>query len=108
MPRREPQNIEAEISVLGCGFLEKDALEKIMDEVSDDMFYDEKNRTIFKAMKSLHTEGIPVDVNTVCNELDKNKSLSSSGGVEYITEIINSVFVTIKYFNIVYRECGLF
>ena len=29
MPRREPQNIEAEISVLGCGFLEKNALDKI-------------------------------------------------------------------------------
>ena len=31
MPRREPQNIEAEISVLGCGFLEKDALDKIAE-----------------------------------------------------------------------------
>ena len=110
MPRREPQNIEAEISVLGCGFLEKDALEKIMDEVSDDMFYDEKNRTIFKAMKSLHTEGIPVDVNTVCNELDKNKSLSASGGVEYITEVINSVPSTANlnyYIKIIFEKAVL-
>ena len=91
MPRREPQNIEAEISVLGCGFLSQEALDKIMDEVSEEMFYSEQNRTIFKAMKSLQTNGIPVDINTVCNELDKNKDLSKVGGVEYITDIINSV-----------------
>ena len=91
MPRKEPQNIEAEISVLGCGFLEKDALDKIMDEVSDEMFYSEANKTIYRAMKTLHNNDNPVDVNTICNELDKNKELSKVGGVEYITEIINSV-----------------
>ena len=91
MPRKEPQNIEAEISVLGCGFLEKSALDKIMDEVVDDMFYSESNKEIYKAMKTLHSNNIPVDLNTVCNELDKGKLLSKVGGVEYITEIINSV-----------------
>ena len=91
MPRREPQNIEAEISVLGCGFLEKEALDKIMDEVTDDMFYSEANKTIFKSMKTLHTEGIPVDVNTVTTELVDRNILNQVGGVEYLSEIINSV-----------------
>ena len=91
MARKEPQNIDAEISVLGCGFLERTALDKIMDEVTDEMFYSVENRTIYKAMKKLHTNNIPVDAATVCNELDKNKELSKVGGVEYITDIINSV-----------------
>lgn len=91
MARKEPQNIDAEISVLGCGFLERTALDKIMDEVTDEMFYSVENRTIYKAMKNLHTNNIPVDAATVCNELDKNKELSKVGGVEYITDIINSV-----------------
>ncbi len=89
--RKEPQNIEAEIAVLGCGFLEKTALDKIMDEVNDEMFYNEANKTIFNAMKSLYSDGIPVDTSTVCNELDKTKSLAKVGGVEYISEIIDSV-----------------
>ena len=55
------------------------------------MFYDEANRIIFKTMKSLHINNIPVDVQTVCNELDKTKSLSKVGGVEYITKVIDSV-----------------
>ena len=91
MARKEPQNIDAEISVLGCGFLERTALDKIMDEVTDEMFYSVENRTIYKAMKNLHTNNIPVDAATVCNELDKNKDLAKVGGVEYITDIINSV-----------------
>lgn len=110
MPRREPQNIEAEISVLGCGFLDKEALDKIMDEVSEEMFYSEANKTIFKAIKSLHTEGIAVDVNTVCNELDKNKELSKVGGVEYVTEVINSVPSTANlnyYIKIIFEKAIL-
>ena len=110
MPRREPQNIEAEISVLGCGFLEKTALDKIMDEVNEDMFYSEANKTIFKAMKNLYTEGIPVDTSTVCNELDKSKSLAKVGGVEYISEIIDSVPSTANlnyYIKIIFEKSVL-
>ncbi len=91
MARMEPQNLDAEMSVLGCAFLEKNALDKIIDEVTDDMFYSSQNQEIFKVIKSLHVNNIPIDTKTVCNELDKSKSLSKVGGVEYITEIINSV-----------------
>ena len=110
MPRREPQNIEAEISVLGCGFLEKTALDKICDEVNEDMFYSEANKTIFATMKKLHTDGIPVDISTVCNELDKSKSLSKVGGVEYITEVISSVPSTANlnyYIKIIFEKAIL-
>ena len=62
-----------------------------MDEVSEDMFFSDANRAIYKVMKNLHVNDIPVDANTVCNELDKTKELAKVGGVEYITEIINSV-----------------
>ena len=110
MVRKEPQNIDAEISVLGCGFLEKSALDKIMDEVSDDMFYSEANKTIYKAMKTLHANNIPVDSNTICNELDKSKSLGAVGGVEYITDIINSVPSTANlnyYIKIIFEKATL-
>lgn len=110
MARKEPQNIDAEISVLGCGFLEKSALDKIMDEVTDEMFYSEAHKTIYKAMKALHNNNIPVDVNTICNELDKSKSLASVGGVEYITEIVNSVPSTANlnyYIKIIFEKAIL-
>ena len=110
MARKEPQNIDAEISVLGCGFLEKSALDKIMDEVSDDMFYSEANQLIYKVMKTLHTNNIAVDANTICNELEKSKNLSKVGGVEYITDIINSVPSTANlnyYIRIIFEKAIL-
>ena len=108
--RKEPQSIESEISVLGCAFLEKTVLDKILDEVTEDMFYSDANRIIFKAMKSLHDDSIPVDISTICNELDKTKSLSKVGGVEYITEIINSVPSTANlsyYIKIIFEKAVL-
>ncbi len=100
MSRSEPHNLDAEISVLGCGFLEKSALDKIMDEVTDDMFYSEANRLIYKVMKDLHVNNIAVDSQTVCNELDKTKNLAKVGGTQYISEIISSVPSTanLKYY----------
>ncbi len=110
MARKEPQNLDAEMSVLSCGFLEKSALDKIMDEVTDDMFYSESNRLIYKAMKTLHINNIPVDTETVCNELDKSKNLSKVGGIEYISEIVDSVPNTANlsyYIKIIFEKATL-
>ena len=52
MARMEPQNLEAEMSVLCCAFLQKDALDKIIDEVNEDMFLDERNKLIYISMKN--------------------------------------------------------
>ena len=110
MARSEPQNLDAEMSVLGCAFLEKSALDKIMDEVSDEMFNDNRNKEIYKTMKLLHVNNIPVDIKTICNELDKQKNLSKAGGVEYITDIINSVPSTANlnyYIKIIFEKSVL-
>lgn len=89
--RKVPQNIEAEMSVLGVAFLNKNALTKICEELYSDMFYSEANRKLFDAIKSCYDEKIPVDVTTVKEELDKKKNLNSIGGMEYIGEVIDSV-----------------
>jgi replicative DNA helicase len=49
--RKEPANLEAEMNALGCGFLSKTALTKLCDDLTADMFYDERNSLIFAAMK---------------------------------------------------------
>ncbi|MBQ4262866.1 MAG: replicative DNA helicase [Bacilli bacterium] len=110
MARKEPQNLEAEMSILGCAFLEKNALDKICDEVTEDMFYSDANREIFNVIKKLHTNNIPIDITSVCNELDKTKSLAKVGGVEYITEIIESVPSTANlnyYIKIIFEKSVL-
>ena len=90
MARRMPANLEAEMSVLGVAFINNNDVEKIVEEVTSDMFYDERNKHIFSAIKSLHDEATPVDVTTIKNELDKTKNLNTVG-IEYLSEVIDSV-----------------
>lgn len=90
MARVMPSNPEAEMSVLGVAFIAKDAVDKICETVNEEMFYDERNRFVFSAIKSLHDAHSPIDVMTVKNELDKEKKLSVVG-LDHIMEIIDSV-----------------
>ena len=45
--RKMPQNLEAEMSVLGVCFLNKNALIKVCDEITEDMFYSDANKKLF-------------------------------------------------------------
>ncbi len=89
-----PQSKEAEMSVLGVCFLNKYALEKVMDELDANMFYNEANRKIFEALKELYKSMTPVDITTIKNELDKQKNLNAIGGLDYISDVIDSVATT--------------
>ena len=108
--RKMPQNNEAEMSVLGVTFLSKSALEKVCEEITEEMFYSDAHKKIFNAVKNLYTENIPLDVTTLTEELDKKKNLNAIGGIEYITEIIDSVATAANvdyYINIVREKATL-
>ena len=90
MARSMPQSQEAEMSVLGVAFLNNNEVSKIVEEVTVDMFFDERNRYIFNAIKNLHESKTPIDVTTLRNELDKDKKFNAVG-LDYITEVIDSV-----------------
>ena len=74
-----PQNIEAEMSVLGVPFLNPYTLEKIIENINEDMFFLEAHKKIFAAFVSLYKANSPIDITTVKNELDKQKNLNAIG-----------------------------
>ena len=86
-----PNNIEAEESVLGACFLSKYALQKAVESLSPESFYNEKNGKIFSTLIALQDEKTPVDITTVTSYLKKRNELNEVGGVEYLTEILNYV-----------------
>ena len=67
MARALPFNNEAEMSVLGIAFISNDEVDKICESVNEDMFFDEKNKCLFNAIKSLHDQKIPIDLTKVKN-----------------------------------------
>ena len=89
--KQMPQNIEAEMSVLGACFLDKFALEKVIEETDANMFYNDANKKIFASLIELYKSGTNVDITTVANELDKQKNLNAVGGEDYLSEVIDSV-----------------
>ncbi len=107
MARKEPQNIEAEINALGCAFLSKSALDKVCEELTTQMFYLDSHKKIFEALISLRSTDTAVDITTVSNELEKNKTLGSIGGIDYLTEVVNSVATPANieyYINIIFEK----
>ena len=91
MNRGLPNNIDAEKSLLGSLFWSKTSLQKGCEDVEPEYFYLESNAKIFEIIKDLYNNHNPVDVNTVTTELVDRNLLNQVGGVEYLSEVINSV-----------------
>ena len=107
MPRKEPQNIDAEINALGCAFLSKEALDKVCEELTSDMFYEKKHKAIYDALFVLRNKDVPVDLTTISNELENEGNLSTAGGIDYLTEILEAVATPANidhYINIIYEK----
>ena len=73
------------------------------------MFISEPNRRIFDAIKSLHQSKIPLDSATVKNEIEKKGSINLIGGIEYLSEVIDSVITAanVDYYIDIVREKAL-
>ena len=89
--KEEPKNLEAEMCVLGCAYMSSSALEKVCDELSSDMFYDKRNAVIYDALSELKKKNEKIDSTILKNEIEKNTPINSIGGVEYLSDVIDSV-----------------
>ncbi|MBC7545713.1 MAG: replicative DNA helicase [Candidatus Sericytochromatia bacterium] len=94
LDRLSPQNVEAEMSVLGAALIDRDASIKVVEALIPDSFYLQAHQTIFKAILQLHEQGDPVDLITVSNLLRKRELLDSIGGAAYLAELANAVHTT--------------
>lgn len=91
--RKLPQNLDAEMSVLGICFLNEYALDKVCEELLPEMFFDDKNRNIYSSICDLHKNKVAIDITTVKDDLEKKKKLDASGGVDYLSDVIDSVAI---------------
>ncbi len=86
-----PQDIEAERSLLGSLMLDKDAIVKIADFLHADDFYRKNHQDIYQTIEDLFSRGEPVDLVSVASRLREKNHLEKSGGVAYLTELVNTV-----------------
>ena len=110
MERIPPHNDEAERSVLGSALLSKDALFDVVELLTEDDFYSEIHKEIFRSIKELYRKSSPVDTLTVSEEIKRRNSLEMVGGRAYIAALAADVPSTsnaAEYAKIVSQKASL-
>jgi replicative DNA helicase len=86
-----PHSVEAEQSVLGGLMLDSTALDRVADLITDDDFYRQEHRLIFRQIVRLSELAKPVDVITVAEALEISGELDKVGGLSYLGGLAQNV-----------------
>ncbi|GEM_PF-97955 len=88
-----PQNLEAEESVLGAMMVSEAAIASVILDVhlTEEDFYRERHRIIFRAIRQLSERGEPVDALTVTEYLTQLGELAEAGGREFVSSLATAV-----------------
>jgi len=86
-----PQNIEAEIAVLGSMLIEDEAIAQAVELIQSPFFYRDAHQKIFQAIVDLYSANKAVDLVTLTEELKKRGELDGVGGAAYLTELTAAV-----------------
>jgi len=89
--RIPPQNLEAEQAILGALMVDRDLIPIVSEIVHKSDFYAPHHATVYDAILSLYERGEPVDKVSVAEELRRRKLLDEIGGVDFISQLLNTV-----------------
>lgn len=89
--RVPPQNIDSERALLGSVMLRPDAVTDVIDVITPEVFYAEKNRLIWQSMISLFSKSEPIDLLSLSSRLKEQGQLEQIGGASYLTDLVQSV-----------------
>ena len=98
--RRVPFSDEAERSVVGTMFLNKDCIPDVIGIVKETDFYTERHAELYRAICQLYDLGKPIDLVTLKEQLTLMGTLEKIGGIEYVVDVANSVpsIESVKYY----------
>lgn len=86
-----PQNLDAEMSVLGAMLLDREAIGHAIEALSAESFYKEAHAKIYAAIVELFDANHPVDIITLTEHLGKRKEIEAVGGASYISMLLDAV-----------------
>jgi replicative DNA helicase len=86
-----PQNLEAEMAVLGSMLIDEDATSIATESLDSSSFYKDTHKKIFEAILNLYNANKAVDLITLTDELKRNEILDEIGGASFLTSLANSV-----------------
>lgn len=87
----QPNNLEAEQSVIGSMILEAEAITTASEILNKDDFYHQQLGILFQAMVDLHNEGKPIDLVTLQNRLKGMDLPPQYCETEFISNLVMAV-----------------
>jgi len=92
----QPQNIEAEESILSALLLDKDALLDVIEILEPEDFYKSSHQMIYRVITDLFADNEPVDLVTVANKLKDAGELDALGGPSFLARLVDTIPVTVN------------
>ena len=89
--RVPPQNIDSEKALLGSIMLKPEILNDISIIITNNSFYVEKHRLIYKTILELFAKNEPIDILSISSRMKEKNILEQIGGRSYLAELVNLV-----------------
>lgn len=89
--KQEPQAFEAEQSVLGAMLIDREAISRVIEILTDKSFYTDEHQKIYRTIVELYDKNIPIDLVILTEELKKKDELDAVGGASYLTTLLDRV-----------------
>ncbi|MEE1013437.1 MAG: replicative DNA helicase [Clostridia bacterium] len=86
-----PFSNEAEQSVLGAIYLDRNCIPDVVGTVRGEDFYISRHRELFEAIVELYNTGKPIDLVTLKEHLTLRGTLEKIGGISFVVEVANLV-----------------
>ncbi|MCZ2343885.1 MAG: replicative DNA helicase [Bacteroidales bacterium] len=85
--RIPPQSREAEMGLIGSVLRDNLVLNDVLNIIRPDNFYFDAHQKLFQAILDLYTQGKPVDLLILHENLKQRKQLEDIGGPQYLAEL---------------------
>ena len=86
-----PHSIEAEQSVIGSMLMDEEAIEIASEIVTEDDFYGNQYKLLYKAIQNLHKEGSAVDIVTLQERLKAMDVPEQFMSIKFLRDIVSAV-----------------
>lgn len=86
-----PQALDLEEAVLGALMIDGSVINKAIDILKPDSFYNDAHQRIFKAITDLFSQSKPIDLLTVKSQLQFSGELELAGGSGYLSKLTTRV-----------------
>jgi replicative DNA helicase len=109
LKKTPPHSLEAEKTVLGGILVNNESLNVVLSIISPEDFYKEANQKIINKIIALVDKGLPVDLLSLSEELQRAGILDEVGGASYLSSLMDGVpkSLNVEYYAQIIKEKAL-